>query len=125
MGRKKSSTCLTCTFRSLGSSFSRRTLAKLRKSSSRSCSRWHSRCDQLDLLHRPAVARRLALAEVLGQELHVQADGRERVLDLVGQPAGQPGNLGVLIDQPLIDGVGDMAGDMVGSWILISDDGTR
>ena len=52
-----------------------------------------------DLGRGAAVARRLGLGEVLGQQLHVQADRRERVLDLVRQPAGQRRDLGVLRDQ--------------------------
>ena len=58
--------------------------------------------DQLDLLQCPAVAGRFGVAEILRQQLHVHADGRQRVLDFVGQPAGQPRDLRVLIDQPLV-----------------------
>ncbi len=83
-----------------------RTLAKLRKSSSRFCSRWHSCCTTAIL----AAARRsrgdLGVGKVLGQQLHVQADGRQRILDLVRQSAGQLRNLGVLLDQLLVDLLG-------------------
>jgi len=43
--------------------------------------------DQFDLFERPAVAGLVGVAEILRQQLHVHADGRQRVLDFVGQPA--------------------------------------
>ena len=58
---------------------------------------------QVDLFHRPAFAGGVGLAEVLGQQLHVHADRRKWILDLVRQPAGKPHDLGVLIDQPLVE----------------------
>ena len=57
---------------------------------------------QFDLLQRAAVAGRFGVAEILGQQLHVHADRRQRVLDFVGQPARQPRDFRVLIDQPLV-----------------------
>ena len=40
--------------------------------------------------------------KVLGQEVHVEPDRRQGVLDLVGQPPGQLGDLRVLIDELLM-----------------------
>src|SRR5690606_23269923 len=45
----------------------------------------------LDLGERPAFARRLRLVEILGQQLHVHANHREWVFDLVRQRASQLG----------------------------------
>src|SRR5262249_1015230 len=49
----------------------------------------------LDALERPAFALRLRLLEVLSEELQVEAERAEVVLDLVDEPAGQLGQLGV------------------------------
>src|SRR6185437_9621516 len=56
-----------------------------------------------DLAQGPPVARRFRIAEVLCQQLHVQPDRRERILDLVSQAPRELSDLGVLIDQFLID----------------------
>ncbi len=58
--------------------------------------------NQLDFFHRPAIAGRVGISEILGQKLHVHADGRERIFDLVSQRPGQPHNFGILIDQPAV-----------------------
>ncbi len=50
----------------------------------------------LDPLEDAAVARGLGVLEVLGQEVEVQRERRERVADLVGQAAGELGDLGIL-----------------------------
>ena len=66
-----------------------------------------SRCDlaaePLDLLEDAPVARGLGVLEVLGQQVEVQAHRRERVADLVGQAAGELGDLGVLGAEPAVD----------------------
>ena len=99
LGAKKSSTRSTCSFRSEASNRTVRTLAKFRKLSSRFCSRWHSLLHDRDLGRGPAIARRFGLGEILGQQLHVEPDRRQRILDLVRQAAGQLRDLGVLVDQ--------------------------
>ena len=63
-------------------------------------SRWTSWLEPLDPLEHPAVARALGVLEILGQELEVQLEGGERVADLVGQSAGELGDLGVLGAEP-------------------------
>ena len=77
---------------------------EIRKSLSRSCNRWHSRSTTA-ISAVPADPRGFAAPKVLGQQLDIQSDRRERILDLVRQAAGQLGNLGVLVDELLIDGV--------------------
>ena len=101
LGWKNVSIRSTSALRSAGSSLTLRTLAKLRKSSSTFCSRWHSRCTMSNFIECAAVARRDGIGKILGQQLHVEHDRRERVLDLVRKSAGQRGDLVVLIDQPL------------------------
>ena len=57
----------------------------------------------LDPLQDAPVARGLGVLEVLGQEVEVQRERRERVADLMGQPAGELGDLGVLGAEPAGD----------------------
>ena len=56
----------------------------------------------VDALGSAPLRGRLRLFEVLGQQLHVEPDRRERILDLVGQRPGEPRDLGVLREQPLV-----------------------
>ena len=56
----------------------------------------------LDPLEGAALARALGVLQVLGQELEVQLEGQQRVADLVGQSAGELGDLGVLGAQPAV-----------------------
>ena len=57
-------------------------------------------------LQRPPTRRRFRLGQILGQQLHVQPNRRQRILDLVRKTAGQLGDLGVLVHQPLDRGRG-------------------
>jgi hypothetical protein len=52
-----------------------------------------------DLGGSAAIAQGLGLSKILGQQLHIQANRRERILDLVRQPPGQHRDLGVLRDE--------------------------
>ena len=54
----------------------------------------------LDPLQHAAVARGLGVLKVLGQQVEVQRDRRERIADLMSQPAGELGDLGVLGAKP-------------------------
>ena len=56
----------------------------------------------LDPLKDAAVARCLGLLKVLGQEIEIQGDRRERISNLVSQAAGQLGNLRVLGSSRLV-----------------------
>ena len=81
--------------------------------------------DQFDFFHRPAIAGRIALAQVLGKQFHVQADGGERIFYLVRQSAGQAHELGILIDEFLVDfvggfGCGTWHGERSGQWSVDS-----
>ena len=59
--------------------------------------------DPLQLLQDPLVARGLGPLEVLDEQVEVEAHRRQRVLDLVGQAAGQAGDLGILGAEPAVD----------------------
>ena len=87
-----------------------------RKSSSRSCSRWHSRCTTSIRLAARRWAGVCGFGQILGQQLHVEPNRRERILDLVRQPAGQPRDLRVLVEQPL-DGLRTIRHRELGSAI--------
>src|SRR5690606_1677262 len=51
----------------------------------------------------PLLARRLGLLEVLGQEVHIEDDRRERILDLVSQRTGEPRDLRILLGESLAE----------------------
>lgn len=53
--------------------------------------------EPLDPLANPTVARRLAVLKILGQQVEVQPEGRERIADLVGESAGKLRDLGILV----------------------------
>jgi nitrogen-specific signal transduction histidine kinase len=55
------------------------------------------RLDKLNLRQRSPVAQRRRLGKILGQQLHVEPNGRERVLDLVRQAPGQRRQLGIVL----------------------------
>ena len=78
-------------------------MANRRKSSTMSLSRSVSLRTRSQLLEDPLVAGGLGPLEILDEEVEVEAHGRERVLDLVGQAAGQPGDLGILGAEPTVD----------------------
>ena len=44
--------------------------------------------DDVDFVERPAIFLRFRRSKVFGQEFHIHADDRQRVLDLMGQSAG-------------------------------------
>ena len=80
--------------------------------------------DHVDLGQGPPLAGRLRLGKILGQEVHVHADDRERILDLVGQRAGQRGQLGVLLAE-LVEGLLGRERLVVGHAAICSRDESR
>ena len=59
--------------------------------------------EPLDALEHPTVARSLGILEVLGHQVEVHLDRGERIADLVGQAAGEQGDLGILGSEPTRD----------------------
>ena len=63
-----------------------------------------------DPLQHPAIARGLGLLKIFGEEVEIQRDRRERVANLMGEPAGELGNLRVLGAKPAGDSGSSPAG---------------
>jgi len=57
--------------------------------------------DQVDAFCRTMGSRRGRIFQILGKQLHIQTNGRQRIPNLMGQSSGQARNLGVLVHQSL------------------------
>ena len=105
MGRKKSNTCADLRVQVARLELQPPHLGEIQEAVQQVLQPLAFPLDKLDLSHARRSRGASLCAKVLGQKLHIQPDRGERILDLVGQTARQPGNLRVLIDQPLIDGI--------------------